>query len=307
MTLNSSNRQSSAPPTAVKQAPAYRPTSPTHAGSRAVFLDFNHAPSAIVDIMDDAKLQATAFTTKTSHLKKQLRWLYLVGLLFVGLDFVLGYNYFTFTLVCAGIWLLALFGSLMIKRQGKAPEFDSKFDLTRTVLDTLECDVASKQTMMGWLDLTGFENEGKEYRQKKSISGRPIVYYRDEWLKMKAKLYDGNVLRVGLIEKVKDRQGFYKRSAISGKQKWKAGSTHKTHQLSVSVTANPDGYTVVPFDGLQMTDSRFMITDAVAENGRITVKAITDKEYDAWDVLHALKFCYKQVQPIENPYAKTTI
>ena len=289
-------------PRVVKQAPAYRPKPPTDAGNRSIFMDFNQMPAEIVQVMDTAKVEAQTFSLENGRLRRRLRWLYLVGLLFILLDLLLGYNYYTFALVGVGIWLIAFFGGRLVRKQGQPPEFSPKFDMTRTIMDTLEADVGPNRTMIGWLDLTGFDQTGKEYHKKKGASGRPIVYYRDEWLRMKAKMYDSNVLRVSLIEKVKDRKGFYKRSRVSGKMKWKIGSAHKQHNLNISISLNPEGYTVKPFDYnvMKIPNSSFVIDAALAENGRITVKATSNKEYDAWDVLHAMKYSYDHVQPVSS-------
>ena len=302
--MSTSNRSLSSKttqPSAVKQAPPYRPKPLSSRGNRSVFMDFNQVPAEIVQVMDMAKAEAQQFTVINGRLKRRLRWLYLFGLLFVLLDWVLGYNFYTFTLVGAGLWLMALAGGRLIRRQGHPPRFGAKFDTTRTIIDTLEADVGPNRTMIGWLDLTGFNQESKEYRKKQSASGRPIIYYRDEWLRMKAKLYDSNVLRVSLIEKVKDRKGFYKRS-MSGKMKWKVGSTDKQHQLSVTISLNPETHTTSPFDygQVKIPNSRFIVDAALAENGRISLKATSNNDYDAWDVLHAMKYSYEHVQPVDG-------
>jgi hypothetical protein len=290
------------PPRAAKQAPAYRPTPPKDKSNRSIFMDFNQSPAEIVRVMDTAKVEAQQFTVGHKRAKRWLRWLYPAGLLFVLLDILLGYNYLTFTLVCAGVWLIAFAGLILLRRQGQPPVFGPKYDMTRTIMDTLEADVGLNRTMMGWLDLTGFAQESKEYRKKQSASGRPIVYYRDEWLRLKAKLYDSNILRVSLTEKIKDRKGYYKRSRISGKNKWKVGSSIKQHQLSISISVNPEAFQVVPFDynRVAIPESRFAIDAALAENGRVTLKATSDKEYDAWDVLHAMKYSYKHIKPLNS-------
>lgn len=304
MATTSPPSRKATPPRAAKEAPAYRPTPPANKGNRAIFMDFNQSPAEIVQVMDAAKAAGKQFALENKRARRWLRWLYPVGLLFVLLDYLLGYNYLTFTLVCAGVWLVAFAGLNLLRRQGRPPDFGTRYDMARTIMDTLEGDVGLNRTMMGWLDLTGFAQESKEYRKKQSVSGRPIVYYRDEWLRLKAKLYDSNVLRVSLTEKVKDRKGYYKRSRISGKNKWKAGSTIKQHQLSISVSLNPEAYQAIPFDYNQVTipESRFAIEAALAENGRVTLKATSDKECDAWDVLHAMKYSYEHVKPVNgNP------
>ena len=111
--------------------------------------------------------------------------------------------------------------------------------------------------MSGWLDLTGAKQESKETRRKTSRSGQPIVYYRDEWLRLKTRLYDGNVLRLSLIERVKDRESYWKRSR-SGKYKHRSGSSEFRHQLQFSVSVGLDTYQIQPVEaGTSIADSHF--------------------------------------------------
>jgi nucleoid-associated protein YgaU len=125
-----------------------------------------------------------------------------------------------------------------------------------------------------------------------------MVHYQDEWLRLKTRLYDGNVLRVSLFDRVKMRKGFYKRGAISGKQKWRAGSSQDMHRLRIAVTARPDAYTVkaVSHTGA-IPNSRLVFENAEVAGGQLQVSAATTQEFDAWDVLNALRFAYDHVQP----------
>ena len=75
----------------------------------------------------------------------------------------------------------------------------------------------------------------------------PIAFYRDEWLRMKMSLYDGNVLRMTAIERAKARLGRWKTGRISGKRKWKPGGTvWARRELRVALTVNRDVYETLP-------------------------------------------------------------
>lgn len=290
-------------PRAVK-VPDYRPRPPDQKGDQAVFMDFSEKPAQIVAVMDGVKAQVHAFTTNNQH-KKRIFWLlFPAGIPFLLLDVWLGYNIFTFSLVAITLWISAIVGLRVIARAGRPPQFDQRYEMAREMIHTLQDDISPKRTMMGWLDLTGFARKHKETRQKKSPSGQSVVYYKDEWMRIKMQLYDGNVLRVSLIEKVKERKGYWKRSRISGKQKWKTGSTYRQQYLQVAITANPEQYTVTPFSTATgpIPQSAFTIQRAVAENGRITLNTAVSQtgNIDAWDVLYVLRFAYNQLQPISQ-------
>jgi hypothetical protein len=86
----------------------------------------------------------------------------------------------------------------------------------------------------------------KVAREAKDTQNRTTQYFRDEWLSLKAKLYDGNVLRVSAIQKSKKRQSYTKRSRISGKYKTKPEKFKGTeHDLKVRIVVNPDAYQIV--------------------------------------------------------------
>jgi hypothetical protein len=282
--------------------PAYRPAPPTgKKANQAIFMDFNQAPREILRVMDEARQSAT------TYIKQRRRWglifwlLLLAGLPFFCADFAMGYNIFTFTLVGVTLWAAAMVGFIIRRRQGQPPKFGPQFDVTRAIFEAIKDDVPAKKTLIGWLDLTGAEQESKATRHKNSQSGQPIVYYRDEWLRLKTTLFDGNVLRVSLIDRVKARQGFWKRSRISGKNKWKSGSSQSRHQLQFSVSLNSDLYQAQPFQsGSRAPNSRFVITQADTASGRLEIKAETDEAFDAWDVLNVLRFGYDHLEVVHE-------
>jgi hypothetical protein len=267
--------------------------------SQAIFMDFNQSAREILRIMNDTQKNAARFNKQQGLLKWVLVLMLLAGFPFVFADFILGYNIFTFTLVAATLWVGAVVGFISLGRHGKPPKFGPKFDLSRTIFETVKDDISPKKTLIGWLDLTGAEQESKATRRKTSQSGQPIVYYRDEWLRLKAGLYDGNILRVSLIDRIKARRGYWKRGRISGKRKWKSGRRESRHQLQFSVSVNLDLYQIQPLQhGTSIPNSHFIIQEAEAGEGRLAIKAQTNASFDAWDVLNALRFGYDHLHQI---------
>ncbi len=270
---------------------------------QAIFMDFNQSPREIVQVMTEAQQQAQTFLAQK---KRQQRWLWLLfpaGLPFLCADVWLGYNFCTFSLVALTLWGGAIFGLIWMRRQGQAPQFGPRFDLARTIFDTLKDDISSKHTMVGWLDLTGAEQDSKKIREKNSQSGQPIFYYHDDWLRLKTRLYDGNVLRLAVIDRVKARQGFWKRSRVSGKNKWRGGSSEKEYELQFSVSVSLDTYeiTSIPLQpGAAIPNSRFVLDEVEAGEGRLSLNAVASSDFDAWDVLNVLRFGYQHVQAVSN-------
>lgn len=263
-------------------------------------MDFNQSPREIVRVMAETQQKVTEYEARRRWHVRLLWLLFPLGLPFICADVALGYNICTFSLVALTLWAGAILGLIMIGRRGKMPPFGPKFDLVRTVFDTVRDDVSPKRTLVGWLDLTGPEQESKKTREKTSASGQPIHYYRDEWLRLKTSLYDGNVLRVSVIDRVKARQGFWKRGR-SGKRKYRSGSSQSEVQLEFSISVDTSRYSVVPFDQQVTTipNSRFVIQQADAREGRVTLSAAASSaQFDAWDILNALRYGYDHVQPM---------
>ena len=267
--------------------------------SSPIHLDFNQAPADIVEIMDETRAQAAISQAQAKQYRRLLWILFFAGLAMFLVDFLLGYNFLTCSIVGVVLILLTLGGRYLLRHRLQPPRFGSQFDLTRDLLHTIRDDIPAKKTIVGQLDLTGPRQESKRYRQKKAASGRPVSYYRDEWLKLKGNLYDGNVLRLSLVEKEKVREGFYKRSRISGKRKWKTGSSNAIHMASIGISANPDRFVVPPVDltGRSIPESRFAVAESAVGQGRVSLKLVASQPIGAWDVLNALQFAYQHIEP----------
>ena len=266
--------------------------------SSPIHLDFNQAAADIVEIMDETRAQAVIHQGQARRYRRLLWLLFFAGLAMFIIDYLVGYNFLTCSLLGVVLIICALAGRFLLRRRLSPPSFGHQYDLTRELLYTIRDDISPKKTVVGQMDLTGARQESKRYRQKKAASGRPVSYYRDEWLRLKARLYDGNVLRLSLISKEKVREGFYKRSRISGKRKWKSGSSQTVYLANIGISANPDQFVVPPADltGRQIPDSNFSVAESAVGQGRISLKLVTNQHVGAWDVLNALQFAYQHIE-----------
>jgi len=297
---SAANRQAAVAPDAaprdIAEPPAHRPPPALKKGVRQIFFDFNQAPRDIIRLMDEVRQRERNFKSQRRW-RQAIAWLlFPAGLVFLIADLALDFNICTFSLLTLTLWAVGIVALIWLGRQRTA-QFDSRYELTRQMFDALKDDVAEERTLMGWLDLTGAEQESKIVRQGASASGQPIVYYQDEWLRLKARLYDGNVLRASLFDRVKARQGFYKRGAVSGKMKWRAGARQDMHRLRIAVTANPNAYAVQPVSqGEAIPNSRFVLETAEVTGGQLQLGAATTGDFDAWDVLNAMRYIYDHLQ-----------
>ena len=326
----------------------------------ALFFNFNEKPGNIVRVMDEARQKQTEFARTRSKRIWIVPLFLLGGLLFIYLDALIGYNYFTFSLVGLVLWgaavasfvllmrnrsvmtqapkgrqgwrgaivwiFLAVFGAffcipfgamlmafspailatllaviaaivsviVLLRSQPSGNEFGSRFHDARAIFETIKDDLSPKRTLMGWLDLTGLQPK-KVVRQNTSPSGMPVNYYRDEWLKMKMSLYDGNVMRVTVMERVKAQMGRWKRGR-SGKQKWKTGKSFTRNELRVAITVNQETYAVAHFQSPAQT-GKFLVNVAEATESRLALSAATDHAIDGQDVLQILRLAYDHLQP----------
>jgi|GEM_PF-3199484 len=355
-----------APPrSATVSAPAPRPqtSQPSPKARVALFFNFNEKPANIVHVMDDAVRKQAEFIKARGQRIWIVPLLLLGGLPFIYADWLLGYNFLTFSLVALVLWgaailsfvllmrnrsvttaapqadkgfrgycgwifaavfllffcvpfgttliaihpallatiaapVAALVGVIALKRsQPSGQEFGPRFDAARAIFQTIKDDLSPKRTLMGWLDLTGAQ-PGKVVRQNTSTSGMPINYYRDEWLKMKMMLYDGNVMRVSALERIKARMGRWKRNR-RGKSKWKAGGSASRNELRVAITVNRDAYDVLPLRANQF--GKFLVEARESGDGRIVLDALTDAAIGAQDILQVLRFAYDHLKPRGTP------
>src|SRR5690606_24480364 len=144
-----------------------------------------------------------------------------VGLVFIDvLLLVLGY----FSIVFSGGAILLWIASFILARnlrKSDSHDFSPRYKGLKEILHTLRDDLKPGTTFLGHLDLTGAMLPTKVARETKDTQSRTTQHFADQWLALKAKLYDGNILRVAAIQKTKKRKSYWKRSRISGKMKMK--------------------------------------------------------------------------------------
>jgi hypothetical protein len=269
-----------------------------------LFFNFNERPVNIVRVMDDAKRQQAEYAKTRSRRMRLVALLVPAGLLFICADVALGYNICTFSLVALVLWAAALIGFIVLRRNRPSDkEFGPVFDSARAIFETLKDDLSPKRTLIGWLDLTGTQQPGKIAQQHTSSTGMPIAYYRDEWLRMKLPLYDGNVMRVSAIERAKARLGKWKTGRVSGRRKWKEGGTvWARRELRVAVTVNRDAYETLPIQPASQV-GKYVVAASQSDDGRIVLTATADQSVSSGDILQVLRFVYDHLKPRQTPAA----
>jgi hypothetical protein len=157
---------------------------------------------------------------------------------------LLGYTSFIFVVGGVLLWIAAVVLAHSL-RKSDLHDFSARYNGTREILHTLRDDLRPNSTFLGHLDLTGALLPVKVARTSQDTQNRTTEYFRDEWLSLKAKLYDGNILRVSAIQKSKKRKSYWKTSRISGKSKLKPEKYKGSQQdLKVRIVVNPELYSI---------------------------------------------------------------
>lgn len=190
---------------------------------------------------------------KTESAGDKWRWIpltiFFVGLGLMAVDLLLillGYTSYVFISGGVLLWVAALVMARNL-RKSDSHDFSPRYKGTKEILYTLRDDLKPASSFLGHLDLTGAMLKTKVAREAKDTQNRTTRYFRDEWLALKAKLYDGNILRVSAIQRTKQRQPYWKRSRISGKMKQKPAKLKGSEQqLKVRIAVNPEVYKIVP-------------------------------------------------------------
>jgi len=213
--------------------------------------------------------------------------------------------FFAVFLLLFGLWALVIGLLLLVpafvvwvqlrRRRSVGEQFGPQFDMVRSAFETLKDDLAPGRTLLGWLDLTGPQQASKVVQQRTSPSGMPVAFYRDEWLRLKMPLYDGNVLRLSAVERVKAKLGRWKRGQVSGKRKWKAGGTvWDRSEMRVEMSVSPETYEVLPIQRNQV--GKFTVEAAPANPGHVAFRAETNAAIGVEDILGVLRFAYEHVK-----------
>ena len=214
-----------------------------------------------------------------------------VGLMLVdGLFILLGYFSFIFSAGGILLWIAAFIMARNLRRSDSL-DFSPRYKGTKEILHTLRDDLKPGSTFIGHLDLTGALLNTKVAREAKDSQNRTTKLFADPWLSLKAKLYDGNVLRVTAIQKTKKRDSYWKRSRISGKSKLKPEKFKGTEQeLKVRIVVNPEAYQIVPNKDFRpgANIGKYTISQLSTEGGMINI--VANSPFDEVEQSHILGF-----------------
>jgi len=219
--------------------------------------------------------------------------IFLVGVGLMALDILLmllGYTSFVFITGGVVLWLAALIMARAL-RKSDLYDFSPRYKGVKEMLHTLRDDLRPDSTFNGHLDLTGLLLSTKVARTTKNTQDRTTEHFRDEWLSLKAKLYDGNVLRLSAVQKAKKRKSYWKRSRISGKMKSKPEKYKGSAQfLKVRIAVNPEVYKIVSTPKFRQGTNigKYTVSQLNTEGGIIDVTA--SSPFDEIETEHILNF-----------------
>jgi hypothetical protein len=286
--------------TARKKTPA-----PGAAGKKnytPVYVSIADKPDSIMRGMD----RFVKEVQKTESAGDKWRWIPMliflagVGLAAIdGLLLLLGYFSFVFTGGATLLWLASFIMARSL-RKSDSHDFSPRYFGTKEILHTLRDDLKPGATFLGHLDLTGAMLQTKVARETKDTRDRTTQHFSDPWLSLKAKLYDGNVLRVAAIQKTKKRKSYWKRSHISGKMKMKPEKFKGAEQeLKVRIVVNPEAYEIKPTPNFKAGQNigKYTVAEINTDGGIINILAKSPFEDVGQEhILGFLKSAYSLLQ-----------
>ncbi len=262
-----------------------------------VYVSIADKPDSIIRGMNNFVRE----TQKTENAGDKWRWIPMV-IFFAGIGlalvdvllFLLGYVSFIFILGGFLLWVAAFVMARSLRRSDIL-DFSPRYTGTKEILHTLRDDLKPGATFLGHLDLTGSMNETKVARETKDTASRTTQHFNDPWLSLKAKLYDGNVLRVSAIQKTKKRKSYWKTNA-RGKMKSKPEKFKGTHQeLKVRIVVNPEAYAIKPNNQFSQGKDigKYKIEQLNTDGGMINILAVSPfEEVEQEHILSFLKSAY---------------
>lgn len=266
-----------------------------------VYVSIADKPDSIIRGMNNFVREAQ----KTENAGDKWRWIPMV-IFFAGIGlalvdvllFLLGYVSFIFALGGFLLWVAAFVMARSLRRSDIL-DFSPRYTGTKEILYTLRDDLKPGATFLGHLDLTGSMNETKVARETKDAASRTTQHFNDPWLSLKAKLYDGNVLRVSAIQKTKKRKSYWKTNA-RGKMKSKPEKFKGTHQeLKVRIVVNPEAYAIKPNNQFSQGKDvgKYKIEQLNTDGGMINILAVSPfEEVEQEHILNFLKSAYSLLE-----------
>jgi hypothetical protein len=267
-----------------------------------LYLSIADRPQSIIQGMDRLRIDVD----KTEKAGDKWRWIPLL-IFFAGIGmalidvllFLLGYVSFVFSAGGLVLWIAAIVMARSLRRSD-TQDFPPRYSGLKQIVQILRDDLRPGSTFLGHLDLTGAMLNTKVARETRDTQDRTTQYFRDEWLALKAKLYDGNVIRVSAIQKSKKRKSYMKRSRISGKYKSKPEKFKGTeHDLKVRIVVNPEVYIMDANPKVKQGQNigKYTITALNTEGGIINLVASSPfEEVEHENILGVLQSAYSLLQ-----------
>jgi len=170
-----------------------------------VYVSIADKPDSIIRGMNNFVREAQ----KTESAGDKWRWIpmfiFFAGIGVALIDvllFLLGYTSFVFIIGGFLLWVAAIVMARSL-RKSDILDFSPRYNGVKQILHTLRDDLKPGSTFLGHLDLTGSMLSTKVARETQDAQNRTTQLFNDPWLSLKAKLYDGNVLRVTASQKTK--------------------------------------------------------------------------------------------------------
>ncbi|MBL8102028.1 MAG: hypothetical protein JNM02_05840 [Anaerolineales bacterium] len=267
-----------------------------------VYVSIADKPDSIMRGMD----KFVAEVQKTESAGDKWRWtpmlIFIVGVGLVAVDgllFVFGYVSFIFTVGALCLWVAAFIMARSL-RKSDSHDFSPRYFGTKKMLHTLRDDLKPGATFLGHLDLTGPMLPTKVARETQDTQNRTTQHFSDSWLSLKAKLYDGNVLRVSAVQKSKKRKSYWKRSRISGKSKLKPEKFKGSEQeLKVRIVVNPEAYEIRPTPNFKQGQNigKYTVAEINTDGGIINILAKSPfEDIEQEHILSFIKSAYSLLQ-----------
>ena len=265
-----------------------------------VYLTLSSQPRTILDGMDALVAKTRRVNAAGQRWKLLPRLGFFAGLGMIGIDvllFLFGYQSCVFSAGGLAIWVASFVFSRVLKRQ-QTSEFPPGYQSVRQIIHTLRDDLKPGAPLLGHLDLTGYKQKDKIARETTDTLNRVTQHYLDEWLSLKAKLYDGNVLRVSAVQRAKIRKPYWKRGSRKTKlkpEKFKGS----LHELKVRIVVNPEAYTIAPDKRVATGKAigQYTISQVDTEGGMINLTAhASSDDIQPESILNVLHHTYGLLQ-----------
>jgi hypothetical protein len=170
--------------------------------AQRLYMEMAAHPQAILDAMDEMRVAI-------EKIERQQKWITPINIL--RWTFIIGGFILIFILPNVLVPLLMIVIAILsffVYRPRRIPA-RSRFDAAYQVIHTLRDDTGRKGRLIGHLDLSAPNQKTKLFRTALTSSGKTKSYYRDPWFVARLKLADGNIIKLLLEDRIKEKRGVF--------------------------------------------------------------------------------------------------